>query len=306
MGKAAAVSPRLAMLMLGITVLAWGFGWPVNKLLLEAITPLWAIGLRSAMATVALFAIAGATGRLTLPARGDMPIVVSIALLHMVGYSVLVSLGLALVPAGRSVVLAYTTPLWVVPGARLFLGERLTARRLLGTALGIGGLLVLFNPLAFDWQNEQMVIGNMVLVAAALFWAASILHIRGHRWQGTAFDLLPWEALLASGVLLTLAYAVEGEPGVVWTGKLLALLVYASLPGTALTYWAVATASRGLPAATTSLGLLGVPPVTILVAAAWLGEPITLTLLLAIGMIISGVALGTIGCTTTRASRAPS
>ena len=46
----------------------------------------------------------------------------SIALLHMVGFTLLGTIGLEIVPAGRSVVLAYTTPLWVVPGASLFLG----------------------------------------------------------------------------------------------------------------------------------------------------------------------------------------
>src|SRR4029453_3640736 len=94
--------------------------------------PPWMMALRSAIATVALFAIALARGRLVAPPRADMPVVVSITLLHMVGFGVLAAWGLRLVPTGRSVVLAYTTPLWVVPGAWLFLGERLTARRIIG------------------------------------------------------------------------------------------------------------------------------------------------------------------------------
>ena len=49
--------------------------------------------------------------------------ILSVGLLHMGAFAALVSLGLQHVPAGRSVVLAYTTPLWVIPAARLFLGE---------------------------------------------------------------------------------------------------------------------------------------------------------------------------------------
>ena len=58
-----------------------------------------------------------ASGRLTLPPRGDLPVLISITLLHMVGFNLLASWGLGLVPTGRTVVLAYTTPLWITPGA---------------------------------------------------------------------------------------------------------------------------------------------------------------------------------------------
>src|SRR5512145_3246419 len=118
-------------------VLAWGLVWPVNKVLLESLSPFWLMALRSALATVALFAIAGARGRLAPPPRADVPVVLSITLLHMVGFGVFAAWGLQAVPTGRSVVLAYTTPLWVVPGAALFLGERLTGRQLVGVIAGL-------------------------------------------------------------------------------------------------------------------------------------------------------------------------
>ena len=289
------VAPRIAAAALAYTVLAWGFGWPVNKLILQHLSPLWTVAIRSAIATVALFVMAGASRRLILPRRADWPIVLSIALLHMVGYSVLVSIGLQLVPTGRSVVLAYTTPLWVVPGSRLFLGETLTWRRLAGAGMGVAGLVVLFNPLAFDWSDAAAVRGNLALLAAALLWGASILHIRGHRWHASAFELVPWESLLATLLLLPLAFAFAAPPEVAWSPELGLLLLYSAVPGTALTYWASATASRGLPAVTMSLGLLGVPLASILIAAWWLGETPTLALALAVALIIGGVAVGTLG-----------
>jgi drug/metabolite transporter (DMT)-like permease len=138
---------------LAATVMAWGIGWPVNRGILYHLPPLTAVAIRSVIATAALFAICAWRRRLNLPDRRDVPVILSITLLHMVGYAVLVSVGLLFVPVGRSVVLAYTTPLWVTPGAALFLGERLTLPRAGGVVLGLGGLAVLFNPLAFDWHN---------------------------------------------------------------------------------------------------------------------------------------------------------
>src|SRR5204862_5296268 len=142
------------LLHLATVVVAWGLTWPVNKLVLAIAPPLWAVTFRSLIATVVLFALAWSVGRLSVPPRGDLPVLLSITLLHMVGFTVLTSYGLAVVPAGRSVVLAYTTPLWVTPGARLFLGEPLTPRRTIGVLVGLMGLATLFNPFAFDWTSR--------------------------------------------------------------------------------------------------------------------------------------------------------
>ena len=281
--------------MLVTVVLAWGLTWPVNKVLLDTLPPLWMSALRSVLGAVALVMLSLVLGALVVPRRADVPVLLSITLLHMVGFVVLTAVGLQLVPTGRSVVLAYTTPLWVAPGARLFLGERLTRRRVLGVVVGLLGLLVLFNPLAFDWSDRRGVFGNLAILAAALLWAGSIVHVRGHRWETTPFALLPWEMLLAAVILVPLAYLVEPLPAVTWDARLTGLLLYTSLPGSALAYWAVATAGRHLPAVTTSLGLLATPVVSIAVATVWLGEVPTASLIVAVLLILGGVALGAIG-----------
>jgi drug/metabolite transporter (DMT)-like permease len=275
-----------------VVVVAWGLTWPVNKVILESLPPLWMAALRSAIATVALFLIAILRGRLVIPLRHDVPVLLSITLLHMVGFVVLANIGLQLVPTGRSVVLAYTTPLWVTPGAWLLLGERPSARRLAGVLAGVAGLVILFNPLAFNWTDRDAVLGNAAIVGAAVLWAGSILHIRAHRWHATPFELVPWETLLATAILVPAALLSESRPGVVWDVELVLLMLYSAVPGTALAYWAIAMASRDLPAVTTSLGLLGTPVVSLVVATVWLGEAVTPSLVVAVLLILGGVALG--------------
>ena len=285
-------SRRAGLAALLTVIVCWGLTWPVNKVLLEDLSPAWMMALRSAIATVGLFAIALARGRLVVPPRADLPVVLSITLLHMVGFGVLAAWGLRLVPTGRSVVLAYTVPLWVVPGAWLFLGERLTVRRIVGVVVGLIGLVTLFNPTAFDWTSRNAILGNGAILIAALLWAASILHIRGHRWRATPLDLVPWEMLLATAIVTPLAYALDGTPAPTWSGRLVALLLYAGIPGTAVAYWATALASRNLPAVTTALGLLATPVLSVVVATLWLGEPLTVALVVAIVLILGGVAIG--------------
>jgi drug/metabolite transporter (DMT)-like permease len=291
----ASSSRRQGIVALVIVVLAWGLTWPVNKVVLATLPPIWAVSLRAAIATIALFALQAASGRLTLPPRGDLPVLISITLLHMVGFNLLASWGLGLVPTGRTVVLAYTTPLWVTPAAAFLLHEPLTPRRAVGVVVGLAGLVSLFNPLTFDWSERKVVLGNLAIVVAAFLWAASIVHIRAHRWRSTPFVLIPWETLLTTVILIPIALASTPLPHVDWSPRFVLLLVYLGIPGTAVAYWAVAMASRHLPAVTTSLGLLATPVVSVITATLWLGEPVTLSLVLAIVLVLGGVAIGVTG-----------
>jgi drug/metabolite transporter (DMT)-like permease len=78
-----------------------------------------------------------------------------------------------------------------------------------------------------------------------------------------------------------------------WNVTLVLLLLYSGVPGMALAYWAIAVASRNLPAVTTSLGLLATPVVSVVIATFWLGETISPSLVVAIVLILGGVAIGT-------------
>ncbi|CAB3904472.1 DMT family transporter [Achromobacter ruhlandii] len=283
---------RQALSLLIVVVLAWGFTWIVSKLLLQYMTPLWAVAARSVVGAAALLALGLALRRVAWPVKADIPVILSVGLLHMGAFAALVSLGLQYVPAGRSVVLAYTTPLWVIPAARVFLGEPIGRGRQLGLALGLLGLAVIFNPLAFDWGNHEAVFGNGLVLLAALCWAANIVYVRAHRWVTPPFELAFWQALLASGVLAAVAWAAEGAPRVVWHADLAWLLGYGGVFGIAVAYWAAVNVNRSLPAGVTAIGLLGVPVVGLLCSAAMLHEPLTLPLSLGMAFIVGGIAAG--------------
>lgn len=285
---------RTAVFLFGIVVVTWGLNWAVTKILVDSVSPLWATAIRSAIAAVTLFLLLSARGQFIVPRRGDLPVVLAVGLLHMAIFSTLVAFGLQLVPVGRSIVLGYTTSLWVAPGARLFLGERLTPSRLLGIGVGMAGLAVMFNPVAFDWSDGQALLGNGLVLLAALSWAVSILYVRVHTWISTPFQLVFWQALLATCVLSVLALLVDGVPQIRGTPSLAAAFLYSGVCGTALGYWAMVTVNRSLPATTTSLGILATPVVGVASSAIAFGEVINGGLLLAMAMILGGIAIGMI------------
>jgi drug/metabolite transporter (DMT)-like permease len=288
------LSRQAALLLFAVVVTVWGSNWAVTKFVVQSVSPLWGSAIRSAIASAALLGLLLARGQLALPRRGDVPVIFTVAILHMGAFSVLVAFGLQLVPVGRSIVLGYTTPLWVAPFAWLFLRERLTPMRWAGVAIGLAGLAVMFNPLAFDWSDRGAMIGNGLLLLAALCWAANILYVRAHHWISSPFQLVFWQALLATLVLSALALAFDGVPRIIWTPELAGALLYGGICGTALAHWAVVMVNRSLPAVTTSLGLLATPVVGVAVSAIFLGEPIGASLICAMALILSGIAIGTV------------
>jgi drug/metabolite transporter (DMT)-like permease len=280
-----------AYLLLAAIILLWGANWPIMKVGLESVPPFWFAVSRLALGAATLLAVLAATGRFKLPRRADLPVLLSVSALQMVCFLSLVNFGLLTVDAGRSAILAYTTPLWVTPAAVLLLGERLSARKGVGLALGLAGVACLFNPVGFDWSDPAVVRGNAYLLLAALGWAGAILHVRAHRWVSSPLQLAPWQMLAALPVLLALAIGVEGHVAVPWSGELLAILVYNGVVATAFCFWAVVTVQRSLPAISTSLGLLGVPTAGVVFATLALGESLSATRLGGLALILAGMAL---------------
>ena len=274
-------------------IVAWGLNWTVTKLIVTHVTPLWTAAIRTGIGALALLAMLAASKQFSIPKRGDVPVILAISLFHMVAFAALMTTGLKYVPVGRSIVLGYTTPLWVAPGAWLLLKEDLSARQVIGIVIGLTGLAVMFNPSAFDWADREAVLGNGLLLLSALAWSVSILYTRAHHWIATPFQLVFWQALLATILLTILALIIEGELHIVWSNTLIMWFAYSGLVGTALGFWAMTVVGRSVPATTTSLGILATPVVGIASSAAFLGEQVDQALLIAATMIIVGIGIGT-------------
>lgn len=286
-----AFSPAVARLLLVGVVVLWGANWPVMKVGLQSMPPVWFAAARMTLGAASLFAMLAVLGRLKLPTRRDLPVVFTVGALQMAAFLVLVNIALQHVEAGRSAVLAYTTPLWVTPAAMLLLGEGMNRRKLLGLALGLGGVAVLFNPLGFDWASREVLIGNGLLLAAAFSWSLAILHVRVHTWESSPLQLAPWQMVLAIPPLALLSWFSEDWSAIRWSGELAVILAYNGPLATAFCFWAVVSVNRALPATTTSLSLLAVPVAGVLASAVFLGEPLTPTLLGGLLLILAGTVL---------------
>jgi len=76
-----------------------------------------------------------------------------------------------------------------------------------GAAIGFAGLVLFMNPGLIDWRDPPAVIGNALLIAAAIFWALGSCLYRQRRWR-SPFWVQTWWQLAVS--VLPVAAVVAG------------------------------------------------------------------------------------------------
>ena len=277
--------------LLILLVLIWAISWPVIKVGVTAVPPLWFGFLRYVIAACSLFALVAMRRELAVPPLSDLPLVVVSGALQLGAYSALTGLALTILPPGRASVLAFSTPIWVVPLAAWWLHERISRRALLGATMGLLGVLAIAAPSLHVDGNDQ-ILAYAMLMAAAAAWAISIVFVRWHRFSATALALAPWQMLVAAVLLLPLAIAVEGPLLPVGVRGVAALACVGPV-ATAFAYWAVVEAGRRFPASTMSMALLATPSLGILISARTLGETIGVSLVAGVVLIGVGIRLAT-------------
>ena len=285
-------APRtIGFIALGGAILGYGGLWPVTRLAIETIPPFWYAAIRMWIGIAILVGILRITGKLRMPTRHDLPLILSVGFLMMAFYTCLMHVALQYVEAGRAALLGYITPLWVLPAAYFLLGEKPSKRRLSGMVVAIAGLLVLFNPADFDWSDRDVVLGNALLLFCSFLWSITIIHIRSHRPVLSPVQLAPFQLGIAATFILVMAVLFNPLPELHWSLEHVGVFTYGSVVGTAIAMMSVTTCVRYLPTAVSTVGLLGAPVFALLLSVAFLGEELTTNLASGVVLILLGIGL---------------
>ncbi len=262
-------------LLLVFLALVWGVHWPVAKIGLRDLPPFTYGAFRVGTALAVVVALQAARRGLRLPARHDVPVVLSVAIGQMAAGIALMNLALPMVSAGRSSILVYTMPLWVAVAQLPALRAGGASRQIGGLLLGLAGIALLLNPQAIDWRSSGQLLGSAALLVSAVLWAVTTIHLRRHQWRGSPLDLEPWQLLIALVPLVVAALVLEAGRPIRWEATSVAAILYSGPLATALAFWLSQSISRSLSPLATTMGFLAVPVVGL--ASSWflLGEPLT-------------------------------
>jgi drug/metabolite transporter (DMT)-like permease len=241
-------------------VFSWGLAWPVNKIGLDYMSPLWYTSARLVVGTIAMFLVVIAAKKFSMPRMSEVPLILTIGLFQIGVYILLTNIGLEYLPAGRSSLLAYTTPLWVMPIATLFFKEKSGLLRWTGFLLAIIGLVILVSPWELNWKDSNIVLGTGALLLASLCWAISMLCARYMHWTKSPLELIPWQLLTGAIPVLIFAWIKEPAISVQWNTALTLSLVYTGIIVTGVSYWCGVIINKELPTIVVSSLALRFPP----------------------------------------------
>jgi drug/metabolite transporter (DMT)-like permease len=189
--------------------------------------------------------------------------------------------------AGKTSVLVYTMPFWLLLIAWPVLGERIRGAQWVAVVLALTGLVFVLDP----W-GLQGLSASILAVAAGLTWAmASVLFkIIRKRHEVDLLSFTAWQALLGSIPLIVVALLTAPE-GPTWNANFVAALLYNVVAASALAWLLWLYVLHTLSTGTAGISSLAVPVVGVIAAWVQLGERPGALEAVGMGLIVAALAI---------------
>jgi drug/metabolite transporter (DMT)-like permease len=280
--------PQRLWWVLASLTLAWGFNWTAMKVALAQVPPWTFRSLCLGLGAAVLFTALRTGGqRLILPS-GQWGRLWILALLNITSWNMLVAFGVGMIPSGRAAILAYTMPVWAVPLSVWLLGERITRAKLVGLALGLGGLALL---LAESFAGlGRAPLGSLLVLGAALSWAlGTVLQkrfpVRLPVGLYTAWIMLLGGVPIFAGALIFDDWgALRNVGATAWLGT-----AYNVLIAFAFAHWAWIKIATSVPVSVFSISMLLIPVVGVVCGMLFLGERPAWAEYAALGLVLAAL-----------------
>jgi drug/metabolite transporter (DMT)-like permease len=260
---------RLWWVLAGLT-LAWGFNWTALKVALAEVSP-WAFrSLCLGGGAAVLFGVLRASRLPLAVPRAEWPRLALLALVNITSWNILVAYGVSMIPSGRAAIIAYTMPVWAVPLSVWLLGERLNARKLLGLALGVGGLALLLSEEVATLQTAP--VGTLLVLGAACSWAIGTVLQKKFPLSVPAAVYTAWIMLIGGVPIFSVTLATDlGSHPRISTEAWLAI-AYNVFVAFAWAHWAWIKIATSVSVTVFSLSMLVIPVVGVISGMLFLGE----------------------------------
>jgi drug/metabolite transporter (DMT)-like permease len=260
-------SVRRAAVVMALLVLVWGYAWVLAKMALAYCGPLDLATLRAAIGAVALAPALLWMSKRILP---EYPLeALGVGVIQTALFLLLNNWALAQGDAGKTSVLVFTMPFWVLLFAWPMLGERMRGVDWVAVALAGTGLVFILEP----FGARTAVLAKVLAVLAGVCWALGVVISKRlqNRHPVDLFNFTFWQMVLGLLPMIVVAAATHSRP-IEWTSEFVVLSLLLGIVATAGGWMAWFYVLDRLPAGTTSMASLGIPVVALLGGAIQLGE----------------------------------
>ena len=277
-----------AFIALLILTIIWGYNWVVMKQAVQFASPFQFAAIRTFFGSIVLFILIFLTKRPL--ALKEFPTMLLLGLLQSCGFTGLLIWALVEGGAGKTAVLTYTMPFWVMLFAWPMLGEKIQGWQWLAVLLALFGMVLIFDPLHIKSDGFSM----FLAVCSGVSWAISAIVSKKLHQRAPHLDLLnltAWPMFLGSIPVVVVAFVLPAQP-IQWTHTFVFAVLFNILLSGCLAWVLWLYALQRLQAGVASMASMLAPVIGVIAAWVQLNEvPNTYEL---IGMVFIALSLVTI------------
>ena len=289
---------RRAAIVMVLLVILWGYAWITSKIGLNYASPLDVVALRLELGILTLFIGLLWTGRPLRPQYWQA--LLMIGLIQTGAFLLLNTWALSEGGPGKTSVLVFTMPFWVLVFAWPLLHERIQGLQWVAVVLAIVGLLFVLEP----WQMHTSLFSKTLAVVAGMCWAIGVVYAKRlhNRAKVEPLSFTFWQMIVGL-IPVLICQALFDRPPIVWSNTFVVVTMFNGVMATGIGWLAWLYVLHRLPAGTTSLSSLGIPVIAIFSSWIQLGEQPGRSEL--IGMLLIGIALALLSYLSIRRHEEP-
>ncbi len=282
----------LAVALLVGCCLFWGFQQVLVKATIAEVAPVFQAALRFGGATLLLWLWCRLRGIPLFLRDGTLGVGLGVGVLFSIEFACMY-MGLQYTTASRLTVFLYTSPFWVAVLLPLFVPvERMRLLQWAGMALAFAGVVFALRD-GFSASSPPLQwLGDLLAIGAGMFWGLTTVMLRATSLTRVSAEKLLFYQVAMSSVALPLLSLGLGEAWV-WHFSAFAatsLLLQAAV-GAFASYLAWMWMLGHYPATKLSVFAFLTPVFALLFGAFWLNEHISISLLLAMTLVATGIVL---------------
>jgi drug/metabolite transporter (DMT)-like permease len=276
----------------------WGSTYLAILFGIETLPPFLMAGVRFLIAGGLLYAWARLHGRALRPTRDHWIATAVVGLLLLLGGNGLVVWSETRVASGVTALLVGIVPCWMVlldwlrPG-----GARPSRQVVFGLMLGLTGLIWLIGPDSLMGGGRADLLGAAAVLLASFSWAAGSIYLRHAKMPPAPFLSTAMQMLAGGAALLVLGLGL-GEPWrfdpAAFSPRSILALLYLIVFGSIVAFTAYVWLLRVSTPTRVSTYAYVNPVVAVFLGWALADEALTVRMLVAAAVIVSGVALITL------------
>jgi len=289
---------RRAIIVMVLLVAMWGYSWITSKIGLNYASAIDVVAMRLELGVLTLLSGLIWLRRSLKPEHWKALLI--IGLIQTGAFLLLNTWALSEGGPGKTSILVFTMPFWVLVFAWPMLHERIHGLQWISVVLAVSGLLFVLEP----WQMHTSLFSKTLAVLAGMCWAIGVIYAKQlhNRVKVEPLAFTFWQMLVGLVPVLICQVLVD-RPPVAWTNTFIAVTLFNGIVATGLGWLAWLYVLHRLPAGTTSLSSLGIPVIAIISSWLQFGEQVGRSELT--GMLLIGLALALLSYLSIRRHEEP-